>query len=290
MNPFRLILLTICLSLVLVSTAQAAPHHHHHQRIAMIRFPTVKAPKAIMASMASGPTAVGMGNVGSLGCQNLPLQGDSLVRIVEGYTDDPARWLQCAQDAHQAGYRVALAVQYNNLWSIAQDRAWFSQIIGLYAPYAWAVSIGNEQELGNAVAETAQRYSQTWRALEPILAHVAPQAIRVAGEISPWGLNFLEAAARDGLPGAQAYSAHPYPVAGALDPAVFAQFAAANHVQAWATEGMCGPGALASLGCRSSSELHRDGYAAAFEWYVTDSSDAATQAPSDPVGQPLTTA
>jgi hypothetical protein len=236
----------------------------------MIRFPAVKAPKATEAIVTSGPTMLGMGDVGSLGCTSLPLQGASVVRIVEGYTDDPARWLQCAQAAHQAGYRVALVVQYNNLWSITQDRAWFGQIVGLYAPYVWAVSIGNEQELANAVAETAQQYSLTWRALEPILVQVASRAIRVAGEISPWGLGFLEAAVRDGLPGAEAFSAHPYPVADALDPAVFARFAAASHVQAWATEGMCGPGALVSLGCRSSSELHHDGFGVGLEWYAAD--------------------
>jgi hypothetical protein len=71
---------------------------------------------------------------------------------------------------------------------------------------------------------------------------MAPRAIRVAGEVSPWGLPFLSGAVRSGLPGVQALSAHPYQMAGGVSTGAFLGFAAAWHLPLWATEGLVGPG------------------------------------------------
>jgi hypothetical protein len=86
------------------------------------------------------------------------------------------------------------------------------------------------------------QYAAIWRAVEPTIATMAPHAIRVAGEVSPWGLPFLSEAVRAGLPGVQAFSAHPYQMAGGMTPAAFLAFAAARHAPMWFTEGLVVPG------------------------------------------------
>jgi hypothetical protein len=271
-------------SLAIPATAQAAPRHHHHRHlVAMIRFPAVKAPKAIEAIVAPGPMMLGMGDVYTLGCQNLPLQGDSLIRIVVGSTDAPDQSLACAQTAAQAGYKVLVTVQYGNLASIASDQAWFRQVVGAYAPYAYAIGAGNEQELATSDGgiDSAKQYSSVWKAVEPIVAQLAPRAIRVAGETSPWGDSFMTAAAKAGLPGAEVFASHVYP--DNADPQAvtirFARLAQQHGAQAWATEGMCGPGAWMHYGCQTETALRQDGFSAGFEWYATSGGNVS--APDD---------
>jgi hypothetical protein len=48
-----------------------------------------------------------------------------------------------------------------------------------------------------------------WRAVEPIIKRMTPWAVRVGGEISPWGYNDLAHELRLGLPGIQAVAVHP---------------------------------------------------------------------------------
>jgi hypothetical protein len=106
---------------------------------------------------------------------------------------------------------VHLGFQYLNVWTVAQAAAYFKQVLSYYAPYAWAVSVGNEQELyQGGPGQTGGAYAADWRASEPIVAELGPKAIRVAGEISPWGWQFLKRALSAGLPGAQALAAHVY--------------------------------------------------------------------------------
>jgi hypothetical protein len=245
--------------------------------------PTPVAQAVTQATPAIVPMQTGMGDVSSLGCQNLPLDGASSVRIIVAYYDEPSRWMSCAQNTTAAGYRLLLTIQYANSWTIQQTAAHFEEVLTAFAPlHPYAVSIGNEQEgpWAGGTGQSPAAYSQTWKVLEPIIASVTPNAIRVAGEISPWGFNFLRAAAADGLPGAQVYAAHVYPTAYDLEPSAFTRFAAQHGVQAWATEGLCGPGAWTAYGCRTATELHADGFALASEWYETTGQQPASPPPA----------
>jgi hypothetical protein len=85
------------------------------------------------------------------------------------------------------------------------------RVLAYYARFAWAVSIGNEQELNQGgPGQTLREYALRWRALEPIVAALAPGAIRMAGEISPSGWTYLKRAVRAGRLGAQLVAAHVY--------------------------------------------------------------------------------
>lgn len=116
--------------------------------------------------------------------------------------------LPCIRGARAEGYRVELVVQWDSAWPLARTKAFFTQILSQYRFYAWAFAIGNEQEITPRLSSSG--YSRAWRAVEPIVRRMAPWAIRVGGEISPWGFSFLGGALHDGLPGIQAVSVHPY--------------------------------------------------------------------------------
>jgi hypothetical protein len=146
--------------------------------------------------------------------------------------------LTCVIDAVSAGYRLSLVVCYDNSASPASILAYFQRVLGIYGQYAWAVSIGNEQELDQDGSQTGAQYAATWQAVEPFIARDYPQALRVAGEISPWGLPFLQSALAIGLPGAQAIAGHPYARPHAFAPTDFAALAQAYGLQAWYTEGL----------------------------------------------------
>ena len=101
-------------------------------------------------------------------------------------------------------------------------------------PDAWAVSVCNEQDIvstqllaqgtprtarvctGTGRGRRCQRstgayYRQVWNAVEPVLARVAPKALRVYGETSPWGFSFLKDSFETGRPrGAQVVAFHCY--------------------------------------------------------------------------------
>jgi hypothetical protein len=104
----------------------------------------------------------------------------------------------------------------------------------------------------------------------------------VEGETSPWGLQFMTVAATAGRPGAQAYAMHVYPDnpdPGAVTREV-AVLAARHGASAWATEGLCGPGAWARYGCQSAVALRADGFSLASEWYTSQAQSPT--AASDP--------
>lgn len=231
-------------------------------------------------------TEAAMGDVLSLGCTNLPM--GNAVRIILSLDHDPADYAACIDHAAQR-YRVLLDVQYGSLWPMSQIVARFHEVLDLYGGlHPFAVSIGNEQELAvsyganSPVLPTsvlAKLYSKAWKQVAPMVHAAWPSAKLVAGEVSPWGTDFMVDAAQDGLPGAQAYAAHVYPGStkgaytgpGYLQPSIFERIAQAHHAAAWATEGLCGPGAWMRYGCRSMSELHNDGYSLAAEWYDNSS-------------------
>jgi hypothetical protein len=170
----------------------------------------------------------------------------SVLRIVVPYSNQPARpqptrsnALACASKAAGEGYRVYLSMQYDNAWRPGRVAAYLRRALEPYAPYAWAVSIGNEQDLVQGGPGSAQRYRAAWNAAEPVLARAAPRAIRVYGETSPFGFPFLEQSFGSGRPrGAQVLAFHCYDVAnGGLSvvPQV-AAWAATKHLPLWCSE------------------------------------------------------
>ncbi len=145
--------------------------------------------------------------------------------------------LRCVARAHAEGYHVYISLQYENAWSPKQVAAYFARTLPQYAPYVWAVAVGNEQDLGGipgqklpqGVAPREARvctgsgrrrrcwrnqgayYRLVWDAVEPVIARVAPRALRVFGEASPWGFIFLKQTFETGRPrGAQAVAFHCY--------------------------------------------------------------------------------
>jgi hypothetical protein len=142
--------------------------------------------------------------------------------------------LRCVEQAKAEGYHVYLSFQYDNAWSPKRVASYFARTLPPYAPYAWAVSVGNEQDIvtkqrleqgpprtarvctGSGRRRRCERttgayYRQVWDAVEPELARVAPKALRVYGETSPWGFTFLKDSFETGRPrGAQAVAFHCY--------------------------------------------------------------------------------
>ena len=156
---------------------------------------------------------------------------------------DRGQALACVRAAVAAGDKVHLAIGYDNRWSTATVVSYFKRVLASYARYAWAISIGGEQELTQGGAKsTGARYSATWRAVEPIVARLAPHAIRVAGEISPWGTQFLYSAYAHGLPGAQAIAVHGYVARYGFSLSSIVAWNRRTRLPLWITEGLLGPG------------------------------------------------
>ena len=183
----------------------------------------------------------------------------SVLRIVVPYRGR-SNALTCVTKAATQGYRVYLSIQYNNRWRPSQVAAYFRRTLPEYAPYAWAVSVGNEQDLTQGAPAPAGRsvvctrtggrrscrsstagedYRAVWNAVEPVLKGIAPHAVRVYGETSPFGFPFLEDSYLPGpARGAQAIAFHCYDVKhGGLSvvPQV-ARWAAAHRLPLWCSE------------------------------------------------------
>lgn len=145
----------------------------------------------------------------------------------------------CASGAAAEGFRVYVSLQYNNAWRPGRVAAYFRQTLPQYAPYAWAVSVGNEQDLVQGASATGQRYRAVWNAVEPVVRSIAPRAIRVYGETSPFGFPFLQQSFRAGRArGAQIIAFHCYDVKnGGLSvvPQV-AKWAASERLPLWCSE------------------------------------------------------
>ncbi len=120
----------------------------------------------------------------------------------------------CVTKARSEGYRVYVSLQYDNAWSPARVATYFRQTLPAYAPYAWAIAVGNEQDLvAQGAPATSARYRAVWNAVEPVIARIAPRGIRVYGEVSPFGFSFLQQSFRPSRPrGAQAIAFHCYDV------------------------------------------------------------------------------
>jgi hypothetical protein len=170
--------------------------------------------------------------------------------------------LGCVALARAEGYRVYLSLQYDNAWSPTQVASYFATTLPEYAPYAWAVAVGNEQDifstqhLQQGVPRTAQVctgtgserrcernaglfYREVWDAVEPVIARLAPQALRVYGETSPWGLTYLKDSFETGRPrGAQIVAFHCYDTKWGGLRAVprVAAWAGTYHLPLWCSE------------------------------------------------------
>jgi hypothetical protein len=176
----------------------------------------------------------------------------SILRVVVSpdYGQD-GQALPCIRAARSKGYRTELVVQWNSSWSISRTKQFFKHILGSYRYYVWSVGIGNEQEITPKLSSAG--YSHAWRAIEPIVKRMAPWAIRVGGEISPWGLNFLSGALRDGLPGIQAVAVHSYYYSWAFSPGQAVRLARRYGLPLWEDEGLYdGPGTWHPHQARSS--------------------------------------
>lgn len=128
----------------------------------------------------------------------------------------PGQWggnsgsaMPCIRTAHAEGYKVMLGVQWASWWPVKTVQWWFSRELTLYGRYVNAVGVGNEQEIVPPNMGP-KKYVTMWRAVEPVMKRMAPWAVRVGGEISPWGYNDLAQELRLGLPGLQAVAVHPY--------------------------------------------------------------------------------
>jgi hypothetical protein len=186
----------------------------------------------------------------------------TVLRVVLPFYPSP-NTLQCVRRAKAEGYRVYLSMQYIDAWSPARVAAYFAQTLPTYAPYLWAVSVGNEQDIisKNRLAQggdprrarectgtgshrrctrtTGAYYREVWEAVEPVIARLAPHALRVYGETSPWGFGFIKDSFRAGQTrGAQAVAFHCYDTKhGGLRvvPRV-AAWAAQQHLPLWCSE------------------------------------------------------
>jgi hypothetical protein len=157
----------------------------------------------------------------------------TVLRVVLPYYPSP-KALLCVERAKAEGYHVYVSLQYDNAWSPTRVASYFARTLPPYAPYAWAVSVGNEQDIvskqrlaqgaprtarvctGTGRRRRCQRsagayYRQVWNAVEPVLARIAPKALRVYGETSPWGFTYLKDSFQTGRPrGVQAVAFHCY--------------------------------------------------------------------------------
>lgn len=145
--------------------------------------------------------------------------------------------LPCIRAAHAQGYKVMLGVQWASWWPVSTVQSWFSRELRLYGAYVNAVGVGNEQEIVPPAMSPA-KYVRMWRAVEPIIKRMTPWAVRVGGEVSPWGYKDLAQELRLGLPGIQAVAVHPYAFSWGFSVRQALTLAGRYHLPLWCTEGL----------------------------------------------------
>jgi hypothetical protein len=210
------------------------------------------------AAPAQAATLIGAGNLpgcvlGSLSNPRPLMQKfhATLLRVIVGpgnYYGNSGEALPCIRAAHSEGYKVMLGVQWASWWPVKTVQWWFSRELSLYGPYVNAVGVGNEQEI-TPPNMTPAKYVTMWRAAEPIVKRMTPWAIRVGGEISPWGYNDLAKELRLGLPGIQAVAVHPYTFSFGFSVRQALALAGRYRLPLWCTEGLRdGPDSWPSAG------------------------------------------
>lgn len=170
--------------------------------------------------------------------------GDNTMRFivndgVAGQADQSAA-PTCIHQAEAEGFRVLLSVVLDAQWTPMQDAQRITQTIARFGP-VWAVSIGNEEDLGatHDGSMTAQSYARAWAAAEPALATADPGALRVFADASPRGGDWMERAWNDGHRGAQVAAMNCYAVGWTIGMAqvpTFAAWAKAQGVPLWCPE------------------------------------------------------
>jgi len=164
--------------------------------------------------------------------------------------------IACIEAAHAAGFKVYVSIQFKNRSTPQQVAAYFRQVLPSYAPFLWAVGVGNEQDLSmpsefgqgrSALSRDGrsigQNYRAVWNAVEPVIMKLAPHAIRVYGEFSPWSFSANEQGFASGRPpGVQALAAHCYHTrtGGLAEVPQDAAWAASKRLPLWCSE--MGPG------------------------------------------------
>ena len=237
-------------------------HRHHPRPVTPTPLPAPASPAAPPVTSSNAPAQmIGVGNPPSClnGANPTPYirqYGATVMRIVlspyYGAPGTNGQAIPCLKAAGADGARVEISIQWRSVWSPAAVAAFVSQELALYAPYVWAVGLGNEQDLlwnlpGRPYdpAQTPAQYATDWGAAEPVVAQMAPYALRVAVEASPWSFPFSQQALADGLPGAQVLAYHPYTVPQGY-PTVrdFSNLAQSYGMPLWCTEGLDGPGVM----------------------------------------------
>jgi hypothetical protein len=160
--------------------------------------------------------------------------------------------LACIKAAHDGGYKVYLSLPFANGWTPRQVAAYFSRVLPTYARYLWAISVGNEQDVTSTTVYSrgtgaprsdgrsiGDHYRAVWDAVEPVLTRLAPRAIRVYGEFSPWSFAANQQGFAHGRPaGVQAIAAHCYhtKVGGLTQIPAAAAWAASQRLPLWCSE------------------------------------------------------
>lgn len=160
-----------------------------------------------------------------------------LLRVVVSPSSDGGHAMPCISAAHAEGYKVMLSVQWPSGWKVTRVESFFSQELTLYGRYLNAVGVGNEQEIVPP-GTSAAKYVTMWRAVEPIIKRKTPRAVRVGGEISPWGFNSLKQELRLGLPGIQAVAVHTYKFTFGFNFPQALALTRRYRLPLWATEGL----------------------------------------------------
>ena len=179
-------------------------------------------------------------------------QGNVVRLILAPQDANAGAGVACVKYAHAAGLKVYLSLQFDNGWAPQQVASYFGRVLAPYAPYLWAIGVGNEQDLTSrtsygqgriALARRGQSAGQTyravWDAVEPVLVKMAPWAIRVYGEFSPWSFGANAQGFAAGRPrGVQAVAAHCYhtKVGGLLQVPQDAAWAASKRLPLWCSE------------------------------------------------------
>ena len=130
----------------------------------------------------------------------------------------------CISDAHAAGFKVYISLQFNNRWTPGPGRLVLQT--GSSALRAVSLGRGGRKRAGSHLTNrlrpghesltghgrtAGQRYRAIWDAVEPILVRLVPHAIRVYGEFSPWSFAATKQGFASGRPpGVQAIAAHCY--------------------------------------------------------------------------------
>jgi hypothetical protein len=177
----------------------------------------------------------------------------NVLRLILAPQEAPAgAGIACIEDGYAAGFKVYISLQFNNRWSPSQVAAYVRRVLPTYAPYVWAVGLGNEQDLSMTSAygqgnvslsrdgrTAGERYRAVWNVVAPVLTKLAPHAIRVYGEFSPWGFSATEEGFAHGRPpGVQAIAAHCYHTKfdGLMQVPQDAAWAASKGLPLWCSE------------------------------------------------------